>query len=145
MILRSNPPLTKQQIVSLITLRNGNAKQQSSLDDKDFHQLLGSGLRMTLNSLGITQQLERVLALDRLMVTNGSLNLNDRNTDLSKNYYNIEMGKYIYDNVMLTAAFGLNHQDNRVGIQYDLTRGLSIDTWKSKDSSFLGATYRYSF
>lgn len=145
LVLRSNPPLTKTQIVSLITLRNSNGKQLSTLDDTSIHQLFDSGIRMTLNSLGITQKLEQALSLDRLIVTNGSLNLNDRNTDLSRNYYNIEMGKYVRDNIMLTAAFGLNHKDNRLGVEYDLMRGLSLNAWKSRKSLYLGGTYRYMF
>ena len=59
---------------------------------------------MTLNSLGITQELEKALYLDMLTVTNGSLDFSDKHSDVSNNYYNIEMGKYLFDNFMLTAA-----------------------------------------
>lgn len=146
MILRSNPPLTKQQIVSLITLRNSSSKQQStSIGGDDMNSLLGSGLRMTLNSLGITQQLENFLSLDMVTVTNGSLNLNDKNTDLSKNYYNIEMGKYLFDDFMVTAAFGLNHDDNRFGVQYELGTKFNLNAWKSDDEKYIGGAYKYSF
>lgn len=124
LLLRSDPPLTKPQIVSLITLRNSNGRPQSSIGEEDMSSLLGSGIRMTLNSLGITQSLEKALSLDMLTVTNGSLDLNDRNADVSNNYYNIEMGKYLFNDFMVTAAFGLNHNDNRFGIMYDL--GLSL-------------------
>lgn len=144
MILRSDPPLTRQQIVSLITLRNGG-KQQSSLNEEDLNNLMGSGIRLTLNSLGITQEIERALSLDMLTVTNGSLDLNDKNTDLSRNYYNIEMGKYLFNDFMLTAAFGLNHGDTRIGMQYDLGSRFSLNAWKSDDANFAGGLYRYSF
>ena len=144
MILRSNPPLTRQQIVSLITLRN-SGKQQSSLDEEDLNKLMGSGIRLTLNSLGITQQLEEALSLDMLTVTNGSLDLNDKNTDLSRNYYNIEMGKYLFNDFMVTAAFGLNHDDNRIGFQYDLGSRFSVNAWRTEDSSYAGGMYRYTF
>lgn len=142
--LRSNPPLTRQQIVSLITLRN-SGKKQSSLTEEDLDNLMGSGIRMTLNSLGITQEIERALSLDMLTVTNGSLDLNDKKTDLSRNYYNIEMGKYLFNDFMMTAAFGLNHDDNRFGIQYDLGSKFSVNTWKSEESAFIGGLYRYTF
>ena len=146
MMLRSDPPLTKAQIASLITLRNGGSKQQSSsMDGEDVNKLLGSGLRMTLNSLGITQALENTLSLDMLTVTNGSLNLNDKNTDLSRNYYNIEMGKYLFNDFMVTAAFGLNHDDNRFGVQYHIGNRFNLNAWKSEDDSFAGAFYKYSF
>lgn len=59
LLLRSDPPLTKPQIVSLITLRNSNGRPQSSIGEEDMSSLLGSGIRMTLNSLGITQSLEK--------------------------------------------------------------------------------------
>ena len=144
MILRSDPPLTRQQIVSLITLRNGG-KQQSSLNEEDLNNLMGSGIRLTLNSLGITQEIERALSLDMLTVTNGSLDLNDKNTDLSRNYYNIEMGKYLFNDFMLTAAFGLNHGDTRIGMQYDLGSRFSLNAWKSDDANFAGGLYRYAF
>ena len=145
LVLRSDPPLTKQQIISLITLRNSSSKQQSSLNSEDMSTLVGSGIRMTLNSLGITQELEKALYLDMLTVTNGSLDFSDEHSDVSNNYYNIEMGKYLFDNFMLTAAFGLNHDDNRFGAQYDLGSRFSVNAWTSDDDSFVGGMYRYSF
>lgn len=145
LVLRSDPPLTKQQIISLITLRNSDSRQQSSLNSEDVSTLVGSGIRMTLNSLGITQELEKALSLDMLTVTNGSLDFSDEHSDVSNNYYNIEMGKYLFNNFMLTAAFGLNHDDNRFGAQYDLGSRFSINAWKSDDDGFAGGLYRYSF
>ncbi len=145
LMLRSDPPLTKQQIVSLITLRNGGGRPESSLDEDDVDKLLRSGIRMTLNSLGITQSLEKALSLDMLTVTSGSLDLNDRNADVSRNYYNIEMGKYLFNDFMVTAAFGINHGDNRFGFQYDLGSKFSVNAWTSDDDNFLGGVYKYSF
>ncbi len=145
MILRSDPPLTRQQIVSLITLRNSSGKQQSSLSEEDAGTLLGSGIRMTLNSLGITQELEKMLSLDMFTVTNGSLDFSDKNADVSNNYYNIEMGKYLFNDFMITAAFGINHGDNRYGMQYNLGSKFSLSAWQSDDDSFAGGLYRYSF
>ncbi|WP_368306447.1 translocation/assembly module TamB domain-containing protein, partial [Megasphaera massiliensis] len=145
LLLRSDPPLTKPQIVSLITLRNGSGRPQSSIGEDDMSALLGSGIRMTLNSLGITQSLEKALSLDMLTVTNGSLDLNDRNTDVGNNYYNIEMGKYLFNDFMVTAAFGLNHDDNRFGIMYDLGSRFSLSAWTSSDNNFIGALYKYNF
>jgi translocation and assembly module TamB len=144
MMLRSDPPLTKQQIISLITLRSGG-KQESSLNSADVNSLIGTGIRMTLNSLGITHELEKALSLDMLTVTTGSLNFNDKNTDISRNYYNIEMGKYLFNDFMVTAAFGLNHDDNRFGVQYSLGSRFNINAWKSESSSFIGGSYKYSF
>ena len=145
LMLRSDPPLTKQQIVSLITLRNSGGRPQSSLSEEDMDSLLGSGIRMTLNSLGLTQSLEKALSLDMLIVTNGSLNLNDKNTDVSRNYYNIEMGKYLFNDFMVTAAFGINHGDDRFGFMYDLGSKFSVNAWTSDDDSFIGGVYKYSF
>lgn len=145
LLLRSDPPLTKPQIVSLITLRNGSGRPQSSIGEDDMSSLLGSGIRMMLNSLGITQSLEKALSLDMLTVTNGSLDLNDRNTDVGNNYYNIEMGKYLFNDFMVTAAFGLNHDDNRFGIMYDLGSRFSLSAWTSSDNNFIGALYKYNF
>ena len=145
LMLRSDPPLTKPQIVSLITLRNSGGRPQSSLSEKDMDSLLGSGIRMTLNSLGLTQSLEKALSLDMLTVTNGSLNLNDKNTDVSRNYYNIEMGKYLFNDFMVTAAFGINHGDDRFGFMYDLGSKFSVNAWTSDDDSFIGGVYKYSF
>jgi translocation and assembly module TamB len=144
LILRSEPPLTRQQIISLITLRNGG-RNSSSLTGEDVSGLIGTGVRMTLNSLGVTNALEKAFSLDMLTITSGSLNVNERLSNENKNYYNIEMGKYLFNDFMLTAAFGLNHKDNRAGIRYDVTDRMSINAWKSKDDSFVGGQYRYSF
>lgn len=144
MMLRSDPPLTKQQIVSLITLRNGG-KQDSSFNSEDVNTLVGTGIRMTLNSLGLTHELEKALSLDMLTVTTGSLDFNDKNVDISRNYYNIEMGKYLFNDFMVTAAFGLNHDDNRFGVQYSLGSRFHVSAWKSESSTFVGGSYQYSF
>lgn len=145
LMLRSDPPLTRQQIVSLITLRNGSGQPQSSISGEDVNQLLSSGIRMTLNSLGITQSLEHALSLDMLTVTSGSLDLSEKNMDVGKNYYNIEMGKYLTNDFMLTAAFGLNHDDDRFGMRYDLGSKFSADAWASDDNRFIGGVYKYTF
>lgn len=144
MMLRSDPPLTKQQIISLITLRGGG-KQDSSINSQDVNTLIGTGIRMTLNSLGITHELEKALSLDMLTVTTGSLDFNNKNTDVGRNYYNIEMGKYLFNDFMVTAAFGLNHGDNRFGVQYSLGDRFNVNAWKSEKSTFIGGSYRYNF
>lgn len=145
LMLRSNPPLTKAQIISLITLRNSSGKKDSSLDSEDVNTLIGSGIRMTLNSLGVTQALEKALNLDMLNITTGSLDYNSKTADVGNNYYNIEMGKYLFNDFMLTAAFGLNHDDNRIGMQYNLGSKFGVAAWKSADDSFVGGMYKYSF
>ena len=145
LMLRSNPPLTKAQIISLITLRNSSGKKDSSLNSEDVNTLIGSGIRMTLNSLGVTQALEKALNLDMLNITTGSLDYNSKTADVGNNYYNIEMGKYLFNDFMLTAAFGLNHDDNRIGMQYNLGSKFGVAAWKSADDSFVGGMYKYSF
>lgn len=144
MMLRSDPPLTKQQIISLITLRSGG-KQSSSINGEDVNTLIGTGIRMTLNSLGITHELEKALSLDMLTVTTGSLDFNDKNTDINRNYYNIEMGKYLFNDFIVTAAFGLNHDDNRFGVQYSLGNRFNVNAWKSEGDTFIGGSYKYNF
>lgn len=119
-------------------------KNDSSIDSKEVNGLVGTGIRMTLNSLGITQGLEKVLKLDKLTVTTGSLDYQDEKADVGDDYYNIEMGKYIMNNFMVTAAFGLNHDDNRFGFEYTPNR-FGIAAWKSNDDSFIGGVYRFNF
>ena len=144
MNFQSDPPLSRTQIISLITLRNAD-KHDSSLNSDDMNSLLGSGIRFTLNSLGVTQKLEDALSLDMLTVTTGNLDLSAHDSGDDKNYYNIEMGKYLFNNFMLTAAFGLNHNDNRVGMQYNLGSRFSVDAWRSPKNAYVGGSWRYSF
>ena len=132
-------------IVSLITLRNGDNRNSSTLSSADVSSLVGSGVRMTLNSLGITSELEHFLSLDMLNVTAGSLNANERITSLNKNYYNIEMGKYLFNDFMVTAAFGLYHNDNRFGFRYDVNTRFSLEGWRADDERYVGGQYRYTF
>ena len=100
---------------------------------------------MTLNSMGITSELERFLSLDMLNVTAGSLNVNERITNANKNYYNIEMGKYLFNDFMITGAFGLNHNDNRIGFRYELSTHFGIEGWSSDGQRYIGGQYRYTF
>ena len=80
-----------------------------------------------------------------LNITTGSLDYNSKTADVGNNYYNIEMGKYLFNDFMLTAAFGLNHDDNRIGMQYNLGSKFGVAAWKSADDSFVGGMYKYSF
>ena len=46
---------------------------------------------------------------------------------------------------MVTAAFGINHGDDRFGFMYDLGSKFSVNAWTSDDDSFIGGVYKYSF
>lgn len=141
--LTSDPPLSQQQLISLLTFKNGG--HGSSIGSKDVSSLLATGLQFTLFG-SIENLAEKYLGLDYMNVTTGSIDPYATSTAESKNYYNIEMGKYLFTDFMVTASMGVNNKQNSYGIRYDLSNRVSINAWKNnQDNSYIGGEYRYTF
>ena len=81
--------------------------------------------------------------LKEIYSTNPSLDVlsdtiyNENEHNGQNNYdevYSIEIGKYISDKMMLKYTNSINYDDHRFGIQYDLSKNMSIlNEWDSRD------------
>lgn len=140
--LRSEPALTDSQIVTLLTLR-----QAPGMDnDAATGVLFNAGLQMVFSG-GVEDTLRNTFGLDLVSVTS-SLNDYYDNTSAAMNddFYYIKIGKYLFNDFMLTATMGLNNDQQSVGFRYDLKSRIGLAAWYNNDhDSYIGADYQFRF
>lgn len=147
--LTSSPEMSQEEIVKLLTLRDAYSRGGDvSLTTEDA---LAIGLQMTL--LGsIEDALKQTLGIDQFSVSRGSGSMferhmigeqsgNERDKD-----YNIKIGKYINDKLMLryTRGFG-SHNVNRYGIQYDFNDNIGFTIEREGKDYIFSIEARYKF
>lgn len=147
--LTSSPEMTETEIMRLLTLREAYYSGNGNLSTADA---LAIGLQMTL--LGdIEDALKRTLGIDQLTVSRGSGSMLERHTTQSEqsggerdNDYNIKIGKYINDKLMLryTHGFGTHHV-NRYGIQYDFNDNIGFTVEREGKDYIFSIEARYKF
>ena len=65
--------------------------------------------------------------------------------DNSNNYY-IKIGKYLFNDFMLTATMGMNNKDKSVGAHYDLNSRVGLSSWYNSDhDSYVGTDWSFKF
>lgn len=142
--LTSEPYLEERQIISLLTFGYSNGND-SSLSSDDASALLAAGVRSALSGY-IEGTLKNNLGLDRINITSGSLDPNEDSNSTTNGYYNIEIGKYLLPNLMVTYSQGLNNDIQSYGIQYDINSHFSVNGWmNSNDHSYFGAQWQSEF
>jgi translocation and assembly module TamB len=147
--LTSTPEKTETEIIQLLTLRDayGNSTSNMSMGD-----ILAIGLQMSI--LGsIEDTVKRTLGLDRFVFSTGSGSAFDHYSSDEDNgnhnkdeQFNISIGKYVTDKLMLRYTQGLNGDKiTRYGIQYDINDNIGI-TFERERSEFifsLEAMYKF--
>lgn len=128
--LFSDPSMSEAEIIKLLAFRTeykGNGSDE--ITGEDLVSFATVGIQMSfLNELEGT--LRNVLNLDEFRVTRDTLSDSSKkrfNTDDGE-VYNIEIGKYLSDKVMLKYTKGINYDLDRVGIQYYINSNLGIVT-----------------
>lgn len=148
-ILTSSPEMTQEEIIRLLTLREAYSKNGgNSLSTADA---LAIGLRMTVLS-DIEDALKRTLGIDQLTVSRGSGSMlenhfaNEQGGGERDKDYNIKIGKYINDKLMIryTRGFG-SHHVNRYGIQYDFNDNIGLTIEREGKNYIFSIEARYKF
>lgn len=140
--LNSEPALNDSQIVTLLTVHS-----DPSSPDNDAVQgaLFNAGLQMVFNS-GVQDYLKQTIGLDYISVTS-SLN-EGYASDLKQNdsYYYIKIGKYLFNDFMLTVTTGINNEQNSLGFYYNLKNRLGVSAWyNSEHDKYVGADWNFNF
>lgn len=145
MTLTADPHLSERQIISLLTFGRGTESNSSALTSADADALIASGLQML--AFGYVQDaVQNTLGLDMMNITTGSLDPNDATDASSQGNYNIEIGKYVIPNLMVTYGQGLNNSVQKYGIQYALGSQWRFTTWHtSTGRTFSGARWHTEF
>ena len=147
MKLTSSPEMSETEIINLLTLRD--AYQKGKTTEITAGDLLSIGLQMSLMS-EIESAVRRTFGFDYFTVSRGSgsafdnrSELRDRSTELE---YNVSMGKYVTDKVMLRYTRGIGGDNiNRYGMQYDLNDNIGITAEREGHDFIFGIEARWKF
>ena len=142
--LTSEPAMSQTEIIQLLTLRNAyRAGKQIDAGD-----LLTAGLQASFLA-EVEGVMRKMLWLDDFTISRGSgsmlENHHPSSQDSRDEVYNVEMGKYIGDKLLVRYTQGIGDDTKRYGVRYDLSDryGLTFDQ-ESGDSRY-GVQIRVSF
>ncbi len=129
--LGSSPEMSEEEILRVLTLRSAYQSGDGKFSAADA---LAIGLQMSILS-EVEDSMKNLLHLDVLRLSSGSGSLfeSKEETPLTQreNEYNVEIGKYLGDHVLVRYVQGLGgaSDKSRYGIQYDFndTFGISYD------------------
>ncbi len=146
--LTSNPEKSQTEIMQILTLRDAYGNQTSNMTMAD---VLAIGLQMSI--LGdIEDVVKRTLGFDRFTFASGSGSALDTftNKDIDngerKDEFNISVGKYVTDKLMLRYTQGINGEKiTRFGFQYDINDNLGFTVEKEKSDYIFSLEARYKF
>ena len=146
--LTSSPEMTQEEIIKLLTLRDAYTKGgENNLSAEDA---LTIGLQIVL--LGdIEDALKKTLGIDQFSFARGSGSLFEKHAPAEqdtkdKSDYNIKIGKYVNDKLMLryTRGFG-DHKVNRYGVRYDFNDNLGFTVEREGSDYVFSLEARYKF
>ncbi len=152
--LASEPAMSRQAILSLLTLRSRyfdkqkNSGQVPELGRDDVLSLLDVGLQVRFIS-EFEETTRDLLGLDAfrfVRTITGDDDDSDQRSYRDREGYSLELSKYVNDRMMLTYTTGINHEDSSVSFQYDLTRRIGLTgSIDNKSNRRLGLEMRFSF
>jgi len=142
--LTASPEMSQTEIIQLLTLRNAY-KAGKQIDAGD---LLNVGLQMSFLS-EVEDVMRKMLWLDDFTLSRGSgsaLDQHDRESqDNDNDVYNVSMGKYISDKVMLKYTQGIGDNVHRYGVQYDLNDRYGFTLENESGATIVGAQVQVKF
>ena len=138
----SEPALNDSQILMLLTFhQDPNSKDNNGAMEG---ALFNAGLTMLFGN-GIQDFLQDKIGLDLISITSNLTDYYDSVDDNSNNYY-IKIGKYLFNDFMLTATMGMNNKDKSVGAHYDLNSRVGLSSWYNSDhDSYVGTDWSFKF
>ena len=142
--MTSVPELSETEIMQLLTLRSNYRSGQSQ--EMDFSSMLNVGLQMSFLS-EVEGVMRDALNLDEFSIGRDTSESGRKNSDNNaREVYNVEMGKYISDKVMIKYTQGIGTDIRRYGIQYDFNDHMSLTTQRTQDNAtVVGLEARFKF
>ncbi len=116
--LTSSPAMSQEELLRLLTLR-GNYRSGAEMSNSDMTSaLLGVGLQMSVLS-SIEDVMRDFFQLDEFMISQDMQERKKKGDNPQQEAYNITIGKYITEKVMLQYTHGINHDLHRYSVRYD--------------------------
>ena len=145
--LTSSPEMSEEEIIRMLTLRSVYQNGENGITAAD---IVSIGLQMSILS-DVEDSVKNILHLDVFRLSSGSGSLfetkNDESIKKNENEYNIEVGKYIGDRILLRYVQGLGGASNkhRYGIQYDFSDKFGISYDREGSKHLVGVEARIRF
>ncbi len=85
------------------------------------------------------------IGLDLINVTSSLTDYYD-SSSADDNYYYIKIGKYLFNDFMLTATTGVNNEQKSIGFHYDVNSRIGISAWYNNEhDSYIGTDWKFKF
>ena len=143
--LWSTPEMSQTEIFKLLTLRDSYDRNKDSVTAAD---ILAIGLQMSVLA-DIEDSVKRTLGLDRFTISRGNgsaFDTYDQDENKHQNEFNVSIGKYVTDKIMLRFTQGINGDKvTRYGVQYDLNENLSFTLEQERNQLIVGVEAIYKF
>lgn len=138
---RSEPYLNDSQILMLLTLHaNPNGENQEAIDAALFN----AGLTLVFGN-EVQNFFKDTIGLDLISVTSSLTDYYD-SSSADDNYYYIKIGKYLFNDFMLTATTGVNNEQKSIGFHYDVNSRIGISAWYNNEhDSYIGTDWKFKF
>ena len=138
---RSEPYLNDSQILMLLTLHaNPNGENQEAIDAALFN----AGLTLVFGN-EVQNFFKDTIGLDLINITSSLTDYYD-SSSADDNYYYIKIGKYLFNDFMLTATTGVNNEQKSIGFHYDVNSRIGISAWyNNKHDSYIGTDWKFKF
>ena len=144
--MTSSPEMTQEEIIQLLTLRD--AYQKGGDNELDAGDLLTLGLQLSFLS-EIEGAVRKTFGFDQFTISRGSGSAFDHHGEEHSKYeeeYNVQLGKYITDNVMLKYTRGIGGDNiNRYGFQYDFNDNMGLTVERENHDFIFGVEARWKF
>ncbi len=145
--LRSSPEMSEEEIIRMLTLRSAYRSGEGNITAAD---ILSIGLQMSVLS-EVEDTMKNLLHLDVLRLSSGSGALfetkDDEAVKKNEDEYNVEVGKYLGDRVLVRYVQGLGSASDRhrYGIQYDFSDAFGISYDREGSNQLVGFEARIRF
>lgn len=155
LVLRSDPSLTKDQIIKMLTLQREVTGDNQGVTQDDFQNLMTVGLEMTV--LGDVEEIfKETLGLNEFMIYSGRLRTGHslgqdtgELTEDEKEQYNLLVSKYLTNNLLVGYTVSSDSEHESIFAQYDLSRHMSLNYERNKDydttEDWYGVEYKITF
>ena len=143
--LSSSPEMTQTEIINLLTLRENYADGKGNITASD---ILAIGLQMSLLA-DVEDTVRKTLGFDQFRLTRGNGSAFDTHEDESnkrQNEFNIFIGKYISDKIMLRYTQGITGDKiSRYGFQYDINDRIGFTVEREEGKYIFGLEAKFNF
>lgn len=150
--LTSDPVMSQQEILSLLTLRsryfskqnnNANASPDTGFGRDEMMSLLDAGLQLRFLS-EVEDIFRNATGFDDVRFVR-STDTTQKESD-SRQLYNLEVSKYITDRLMLSYTMGVDHSEHSAAFRYDLNKRVSLTgSLAEQNRSRIGLETRFRF